>query len=58
MTPQEERNKRFDEKFKGFILQEPSEVYVSFDGIKSNLTSEVNLAIEQVEKWAKRYFSI
>ena len=70
MTPQEERNRRFDEKFP--VKKEPSFMMKGWGSdskkladdlvkewnkdqemFKSHLTSEVNLAIEQVEKWAK-----
>ena len=51
MTPLTERNKRFDEKFTDsnidFIYKGDR------DYMKDFLTSEVNLIIEQVEKWAE-----
>lgn len=54
MTPQEERNRRFDDKFGSNVYEQ-----LGFDDfrmideeVKDFLTSEVNLAIEQVEKWA------
>lgn len=50
MTPQEQRNKRFDEKYpSGCFNVEPHDR----DNLKSHLTSEVHLTIEQVEKWAE-----
>lgn len=53
MTPQEQRNKRFDEKFQFVDLFEDSRKFCDHvqDEVKSHLTSEVNLTIEQVEKW-------
>lgn len=52
MTPQEERNKRFDEKYpSGCFNVEPHDR----DNLKSHITSEVNLTIEQVEKWVNSY---
>jgi hypothetical protein len=58
MTPQEQRNKRFDEKFAekikyiDYCLPEGVGM-LNIDDLKSHLTSEVNLAIEEVEKWAE-----
>ena len=53
MTPQEERNKRFDEiavytNEYGYVHPIPKA-----EVIKTFLTSEVNLTIEQVEKWGE-----
>lgn len=60
MTPQTERNKRFDEKFGSNVYEQ-----LGFDDfrmideeIKAFLTSEVNLTIEQVETWARLKFNI
>lgn len=72
MTPQEQRNKRFDEKFKciqsdcdgnGCIPHQVAEdeweaEQCQFHAeylfpIKSHITSEVHLTIEQVEKWVE-----
>jgi hypothetical protein len=47
MTPQEERNKRFDE-----IWSKWNYGNMGKDEFQSHLTSEVNLTIEQVERWA------
>lgn len=52
MTHQEERNKRFDEKF-GNAIDADNSYVGDVKNMKSHITSEVHLAIEQVEKWAE-----
>ncbi len=52
MTPQEQRNKRFDEKFQYHGFRDNAENEFHSNLLKSHLTLEVHLAIEQVEKWA------
>ena len=54
MTHQEERNKRFDEKF-GNAIDADNSYVGDVKNMKSHITSEVQLAIEQVEKWAEKY---
>lgn len=62
MTPQEQRNKRFDDRIANL---NDEEVYsdagwgcmecgggLKEEFVKSHLTSEVHLAIEEVERWA------
>lgn len=56
MTPQEERNKRFDEKLEAgeFDYYEDGKFCgVLKEPLKYHITSEVHLAIEQVERWAE-----
>lgn len=50
MTPQEERNKRFDAGCNTDNISDPPS---DKEWIKSFITSEVHLTIEQVEKWAE-----
>ncbi len=65
MTPQDNRNKRFDEKFPNISYRHDKEltngsiVFVERnEELKTFLTSEVNLTIEQVETWARLKFNI
>lgn len=53
MTLQTERNKRFDEKFGSNVYEQLGfdDFRMIDDEVKAFLTSEVNLTIEQVEKW-------
>lgn len=56
MTPQDNRNKRFDEKFGDEFNnvagnQKIIKTATKIDDVQDFLTSEVNLTIEQVEKW-------
>ena len=53
MTTQEQRNKRFDEKFGEIGTYEYGDFWDRTGEVKSHLTSEVNLTIEQVERWAE-----